>query len=73
MIDFNNTGPQLSLEEIEAHLQLQLEAFIDSWLVGLSQLYEQEEFYIPQHFKKDFLKMCAEEFDRCLQWGQHAH
>jgi hypothetical protein len=69
MIDFNDAGPQFSLEQMEAPLALQMEALIDQWLADLSQFYERDEHYDPRDFKKDFLKMCAEEFDRQLQWG----
>ena len=69
MIDFNDAGPQQPHEEMEARLELQLEAFIDSWLVGLSQHYDRGEIYDPQDFKKDFLGMCSEAFGRQLQWG----
>jgi hypothetical protein len=50
VIDFNDAGPHF-LGEMEARLELQLEAFIDLWLVGLSQLYEYEERYDPRDFK----------------------
>jgi hypothetical protein len=72
VIDFNDAGPHF-LGEMEARLELQLEAFIDLWLVGLSQLYEYEERYDPRASSRTFSRCAPKSSIGNCNGGQHAH
>jgi hypothetical protein len=64
-LDFNDALPWPFIQgAMDAHLEVSFERFLDTWLIGYSQYFDRDEPYDVRDTRENFLKFCAEEFDR---------